>query len=300
MSSSDHPHRTRARDPGGARVTPRDLVLLRFTAEAQPVRAADLAVLSGMSLQMVRRRCRVLRDLGIFATHVVASEDCNYYTLGRRAPPVLERLAVPSERIHVPSGIGKVNLTHHLGSVRLHAALLAGAARAHVDVVEFMHEREVRRMTGAQPGVKVPDAVAVVRPSANDELIAVALEIDTGSEKNPSAVAASKMRPYTATYLRGDALRGTKRWFVAFVCSTTRRLHRLVRAAWEEGVPEGFVYFAVLENIDDRTVLGDAWVTPRLVGETARLVRESPWLVTRAVPKPVTTAGMGDTRNDRP
>src|SRR5690349_17861892 len=106
MPSSEHPHRTKRRDPGGARVTPRDLLLVRFIAEAQPVRAADLAMLTGMSHQMVRRRCRVLRDLGVLTTHVVASEDPNFYTLGRRAVPLLERLAFPSEWIHVPSGIG--------------------------------------------------------------------------------------------------------------------------------------------------------------------------------------------------
>ena len=146
-----HPHRTGRRDPGRARVTPRDLVLLRFVAEAQPVRAVDLAVIAGMSHQTVRRRARTLRDLGLVSTHVVAAESPNFYTLAKGALPILRRLGFPDDRLYVPSGLGKVNVEHHLGAVELHAALHRACSVDNATRLdEFLHERDLRRLTGAR------------------------------------------------------------------------------------------------------------------------------------------------------
>src|SRR5688500_17987594 len=103
MTKSGHPRRTQRRSPGRAQATPRDLsLLLRFISEAQPVRATDLEVASGMSTQMIRRRARVLRDLGLLSIHVVSCEAPNLYTLAPGAVPHLLRLGVSDERIYVP------------------------------------------------------------------------------------------------------------------------------------------------------------------------------------------------------
>jgi len=276
MSTLGHPHRTTPRPPGRARVTPRDLVLLQFVSEAQPVRAVDLATVSGMSLEMVRRRTRVLRDLGVLATHVVSSEVCNYYTLGRAALPHLQRVGAAEDRLHVPKGLGKVNIDHHLGAVHLHAVLLRATAAAQGPrLVEFLHERDVRRATGAGPGVNVPDAVAVLERTNGAQFAAV-IEIDLGTE-NPSFVASTKFVPYAAMQNAGESLRGVADWFVAVVVQGERRLHRLARAAWDAGVPEGFVYLTTRPDISLLTALGDIWKTPAIDGDSAVLIRAAPF-----------------------
>ncbi len=254
------PRRQQARDPGNARLTPRDLSLVLFAREAQPVPTSAFKVLSGMSPDMLHRRLRVLRDLGVLRVEVTALERENLYQLAAGAKPVLERLGLDGEvRRDLPR-----QLDHHLPAVHLHAALrhaLGRSTRFRADSFAFLHERALRRRLEVGPGVTVPDAVFKVT-STHGQTVAVAVEIDTGSE-NPSYVV-KKFTAYAHLRASGAPLFGEPSWSVLVLTPPggTRRLHRLGGAAFASDVPDRLICYGQ-SPVDPATVLlPDGFQTP--------------------------------------
>lgn len=264
-------------DPGRSRVTERDLRGLAFIEKAQPVSTGQYARFLEMG-ESVRRRLRVLRNLGLVVVHTTAVEEENRYTLGAAARPVLsEVLGREPEEIAVLRGIGKTNLPHHGGAVDLYVSLVLAVSRMRgITLDQFLFEAQVRAVTGAAGGALVPDAVAVV-VGANGDRIAVAVEIDLGTI-NPN-VMARKGLAYAELRAAGQPLMSCRSWTVACVVPTERRRNRLALSLYEAGVPEGQWFFAVAPNLTDRTILTPVWWTVRVSGDgqSAKFVPASPF-----------------------
>lgn len=254
------PHRQQARDPGHARLTPRDLSLVLFARDAQPVPTSAFLALSGISRDMLHRRLRVLRDLGVLRVEVTALERENLYQLAPGARPVLERLGLDGE---VPRALPR-QLEHHVPAVHLHACLrraLAKSARFERESFVFLHERELRRRLATAPGVTFPDAALRIT-AVTGETRAVAVEVDTGTE-NPSYVV-RKFEAYARLREAGVPLLGEARWSVLVLTPSggTRRLHRLASAAWTAEVPDHLVYYLGLPLDPDTVLRPDGCLTP--------------------------------------
>lgn len=271
--------RTARKDPGHARVTPREMLALAFIAEAQPITTAHYERLLSLHPRIARRSLQKLRDLGMVTSHVSSLNEPNRITLAPGARPVLAQAFGRSpEEYRLLSGIGKVNLPHHDGSVALAVALTVACARSErFQLTRFLFERDIRAQLGARSGSLVPDAAALLRDRAGRER-AVAFEVDLATE-NPSFFARTKGEGYAALQGAGAPLLGCADWVVCLVAPSERRRNRLALSAWEAGVPEGLWYFAVADQVSDRTFLEPVWWTPRLVegGQGARLVLESPF-----------------------
>lgn len=287
-------------DPGGSRVTPRDLLALRFIAEAQPVTTAQVRRLLGLSEDMAQRRLAVLRDHGLVRVHVEALHAPNRYTLAPGAAATLARLTGASaDEIWVPRGIERLDLAHHEASIDVYVAVAVATTRSgQVRLVRWLFERELRKGAGAGAGVLVPDAVGVFA-GPDGRHVAVAFEVDLGTE-NPSYVATNKGVAYGQLHAQGAPMAGTTAWTVAcVVAAPERRLHRLALALAEAGVPERLWHLALLDALDDRTLLGPAWLTPLVDRARAgvTLAPSSPW---EGVGTGVGTKGpdSSDRRND--
>lgn len=254
--SANVPKRATRRDPAGSQVTPRDLLALRFIAEAQPVTTGQVRRLLDLSEDMAHRRLAVLRDHGLVRVHVPAQHAPNRYTLAPAALPVLARLT-GSEDAWVPRGIDRIDLAHHAATVDVYVALRAATTRSRrVRLSRWVFEREIRKAAGASPGVLVPDAVASFE--IEGRAVAVAFEVDLCTE-NPSFVAA---KPYGQLRAAGTPMLGTTDWSVACVIAgPERRLHRLALAVAEAGAPDGLWHFALLDHLDSRSVLTPTWLT---------------------------------------
>lgn len=284
------PRRQARRDPGGAKVTTRDLLVLQFVAKAQPVATHHLQALMECTLAIARRVGRRLRDLGLLHVHVPDVNGPNYFTLAGSAPPILARVfdRDPSE-FPASRAIGKFNLPHHGGVVDVYAALQVATARSHrLRLLAFHFECDLRRTAGNPHGVQFPDAAALFE-EAGGVRFAVAFEVDLGTE-NPSYVATTKAVPYAELARSGEPLLGERTWRVCCTAPTQRRLNRLAAASWEAGVPEGLWYYAIAPKLNPQVILGASWLTPRVIsgsGEAA-LALESPF---RAV---ITARDLGD------
>lgn len=273
-------------DPGQARVTPRDLLILGFVAQAQPVSTTHVQRLLGLSLPMCRRRLRVLRDLQLLVPHVPQLDGPNWFTLGPRAPGHLARvLDRDLEDFLVPRGL-REELAHHAMVVELYVALCVATARVSgLTLVEFEFERDIRRRLPDARGALVPDAIAVFGDSLGHRY-AVAVEADQGTER-PTWLAAHKGLPYADLQAGGHPIRGCTDWRVVCVTPTERRAHRLAAALYDAGVPDGLWYFAHAAQIDDGNVLTPIWRTVRLdaSASAARLISAT------AFPRTVITSG---------
>lgn len=252
-------------------MTERELALLTFVAEAQPISTEHARLVLEVSAPIARRSIRKLRDLGLIAVHVVSLNELNRLTLTEAGRARLVREG-EDRSLRVVRSPGRVGLLHHERSVDLHAALLAAARRLPgVELLEFLHERDVRRELGAGAGALVPDAVATL--SSNNDKVALAVEIDLGTE-NPSYFARTKIEQYALLHEGGRPLRGVARWCLVVLTESDRRRNRLASAAWEAGVPAGLYYTAVSSELTDQNVFGPVWWTPRAVGASAGLVLE--------------------------
>lgn len=258
------PHRTAKHDPGGARVVPRDLVLLGFLADCAHAPTGVLAALTGMSIDMTRRRIRVLRDLGLVAKTVVAVNAADRVALtpaGRRL--VAEKFGrdvddVPAVRI------GDGPFVHHDMGLTVAVALReAGAKSHHVALRRLLFERGVRAALGAPGGALVPDGFAEF-VNAGGTAHALALEMDAGT-CDPKWVAANKLVVYAEHAAAGGSLLGVASWSVCVVVPTLRRVHQLTAALWSAGVPEHLVYLLPLDAVRAEDILGDVWLTPTAV-----------------------------------
>ena len=271
------PLRTERRDPGGARVMPRDLVLLGFLADAGHASTSALGRLAGMSPDMARRRARALRDLGLVMKTVLAVNAPDRLTLtaaGRRM--VAEKLGRdPASVSAVTLGAGPFR--HHDMNVDLAVTLRIAGARSHAwTLVRHRFERQVRADLKAPGGALVPDGVAVLTSRGGGE-VALALECDAGT-CDPKWVATHKLAVYGAHFSAGAPLFGCARWAVCLVAPTLRRVHQLTTALWREGVPEGLVYLLPEASLTSETILLPTWLTPRAVPGTEDVVlaMESP------------------------
>lgn len=274
------PKRMTRRDPGGSRVTPRDLLALRFIADAQPVTTGQVRRLLGLSEDMAHRRLAVLRDHGLVRVHVQAQHVANRYTLAPAAAPVLARLTGASpEEIWVPRGIDRADLSHHEAAVDVYVAVQQATTRSkRTRLIRWLFEREIRRATGQGAGTLVPDAAGLFERE-DASRFAVVFEVDLGTE-NPNYVATHKGLAYGQLAGAGTPVLGTGDWSVAcVVAAPERRLHRLALATAEVGVPARLWHFALSERLDDRALLGRSWVTPVVdpAANTVSLASSSPF-----------------------
>lgn len=267
--------RTRRREPGGARVTPRDLLLLAAVADASPVTLAPLAGLLGMSREMARRRARALHALGLLEKAVLAMHLPDRLTLtlpGREL--VAEKFGRDLSTLPAVRVTG-ADYRHHDLVVAFAVALrLACARHGTWRVAQVLFEREVRRTLGAPRGALVPDAVAIL---TGPEPFALCLEADTGS-CDPKWVAERKLAVYGEHRAAGHAIFGCASFAVCVVAPSLRRIHALTGAMWRAGVPEGLVYLAPSAGLIADTILTRAWFTPRGIPgtEDVQLTTESP------------------------
>ena len=260
-------------------MTPRDLLALRFIAEAQPVTTGQVRRLLDLSEDMAHRRLAVLRDHGLVRVHVQAQHAPNRYTLAPAALPVLCRLSGSSpEDLWVPRGIDRVDLNHHSAAVDVFVALRSATTRSgRVRLVRWIFERELRKAAGDGVGVLVPDAVGLFELHDGHQ-VAVALEVDLATE-NPNYVGRKALN-YADLRDAAAPMLGTPDWVVAcVVAAPERRLHRLAVAVAEAGVSERLWHFALLDRLDSRAVLGPVWLTPSVdrVANTVALASSSPW-----------------------
>ncbi|MFZ5478961.1 MAG: replication-relaxation family protein [Myxococcota bacterium] len=272
------PRRTERRDPRGAQVTPRDLLLLGFLADAGYASSGALGRLAGMSGDMVRRRLRVLRDLGLVKKHVVALNEPDKVTLtteGRRL--VAEKSG--REVDDIPPGIlGRGSHLHHDMGVDVAVALMVALGLCNIwRLTDYWFERRVRAELGAPGGALVPDAVVHLE-DRNGRAHVLAIEIETGTN-DPKWVAARKLTVYGEHFAERRPLFGCASWSVCIVTRTLAQLHRVTTALWRAGVPEGLVYLLPLPDLDPETVLEDVWSTPRAVpgNEDVALMPASPF-----------------------
>ncbi len=277
----DFPHRTEHRDPGNARVTARDVLLLQLVAQAQPVTGSHIAEFLGMSEEMVRRRVRALHAMKLLEKHVTAAHEPNRITLAPAACPILARaLGRSPEEFHCLRGLSKTNFIHHDGAVRMHVLLAVACARSNsFRLHEFLHEREIRALLGSNAThALIPDAIAVLEHESGTRR-ALCIEVDTASE-NPSWFATHKAAVFARHREHGVSVRGCRDFVVLVTTPSERRRNRLAAASWEQPVipvPEGLLYFADHASLDSRNVLRpDAWWTPRVIDGTPHLVQESP------------------------
>lgn len=272
------PKRTTRREPGRARLMPRELTALAFIAEAQPVATSAYREFLGVSLSVAQRSLRKLRNLGLVRVHVVALELPSHFTITRKAARLLAEGSTHSAETHrVPRGLGKHHLTHHDGAVLLCAAL-HHACRQHGDITlsSFQFEDTIRRTLCLTRHTQVSDAVLTLQCGTGSAL-AWAVEIDQATETVPYIVE-NKAKPYAALQSRGAPLAGVTTWHIACIVPSEARLKRLVTALYEAGIPDGQWYFAVRSDLTANTVLTTAWRTVRTTpgGEQAELVIEPP------------------------
>lgn len=264
-------------------MTVRDLLALRLVGRAGHATASHLAAYIGASNAVARRRLATLRDLGMIVVNITAMEAENRYVLTPRGKArICAHFGVSEDALPIVRGIARTNLRHHDHIVSAFVALSVATARSTTFTLEaFFFEGELRRRLSAKTGGKglVPDAVAVVR-TEDGRRLACAIEVDEATE-NPSLFRSHKAGPLGVARRERRPLVGVESWVVLVLAPSARRAQQLAGACWSDNrVPERLFYFGVADRLDDRTVLDDAnWWTPRLVGERALLVRESPFAV---------------------
>ena len=275
----DCPSRTRRRDPGQSRVTPREILGLEFTSRAQPITTQHYQRLLGVHPRIARGSLQKLRNMGLVKVHLLALHEPNRITLTKKARGVLARaLGRDPGEFRVMNGIGKVRLDHHERTVDLFVALTVACARTRsYRLVDFLLERDIRARIGNPHKSLVPDAIAVVE-GPGGERRSVALEVDLGTE-NVNYVLRSKMEPYASLWQARHPLLGCDQWAVCCSVPKARRRNRLVKAAYEAEIPEGVWYFATTDSITERNILRDVWMTLRVQDDRARLVPESPFSI---------------------
>jgi hypothetical protein len=248
-----------------------------FVKDAQPVSTSAICTAFNMSSDMVRRRTRILKGLGMLTIHVRAMHEENRIVLGTRAPLELTRaFDIDPSEVWVPRGIGKVDLAHHEPSVQLHASFLSATLASDTWDLTWHHERAVRRRMNTR-GARVPDSVALLRNLKTGITHAIIVEVELTN--NPSWVA-SKAEDYADAKDDGAKVWDCANWTVLYVVPSRRRLNRLVSAIWNAGVPEGIAHFIEIKDIKDPSrILTDAPYTTAAVGEDgdrARLAQRHP------------------------
>ena len=275
--STSIPRRAQRQDPGNARVTPRELLGLRFIAELQPVTTSAYRDLLGLSPATGYRSLRKLRDLALLDVHIFSQDVESKFTLAPAARPLLARaFGGPASRWYVPPRPPVGPSPHHESVVRLAGQMHRACGRSgRVAHLEWIGERTLRKRLGGGASARIPDSVALIE-TWDGRTVAFAIECDAATE-NPNTFVADKALDYAALWEAGDPLCGTSSWVVLVVAPSVRRRNRLARAVWVAGVPEGLFYFAAEPELSDRTVLtAEGWLTPRARGDVAELVSEDP------------------------
>lgn len=277
--TSTTPKRGQRGDPGNRRVTPRELLGLRFIAELQPVTTSAYRDLLGMSPGVAYRSLRKLRDLGLLDVHVFSQNAESRFTLAPATRLLLARaFGDPASRWYVPPRPPLGPSPHHESVVRLATQMHRAAGRSgRVAHLEWIGERSLRKRLGGAASARVPDSVALLDTSEG-RTVALSIEVDAGTE-NPNSFVAEKARDYADLWQAGHPLCGAVSWVVLVVAPTVRRRNRLARAIWQAGVPEGLFLFGAEPALSDRNVLtAEGWLTPRSRGQEDELVPEDPLL----------------------
>lgn len=278
MSAAKYQRQVR-QDPGNSRITLRDCLGLALVGRAQPVITSQYARFLGVSNQIACRSLRKLRDHGLVTVHVESLDQESCYSLAPGGARELARQqGLAPEDFPLLRGLGRVG-DHHVTTIDAYVTLELALARCkHARLDRFMFEAELRRRVGGAADALIPDGVAILRFTPEAEPLAFALEVDLGGE-NPSYVSRQKFGPYGDLAAAGEPLCGIRSWRVLVLVPTERRLHSLARAAWTAQAPEGLIYFAVIGDLDDRTILSPVWQTTRLDadGIGASLVQASPF-----------------------
>jgi hypothetical protein len=164
---------------------------------------------------------------------------------------------------------------HHLGVVAVMTALVNTEGSG---LIDFLFERDLRKRMGRVPkGSLLPDAIST--HWRDGWLFALAWEIDTGTERNPSWLVRHKLEPYAELWQARAPMLGCNSWRVLLVAPKLRRLNRLLQASWEAELPEDVLAFALKGEMLEGSITEQVWRVPRLStdGSTATVMRESPW-----------------------
>ena len=265
-------------DPGRTRIVARDVEILRFIIEAQPVRTSHIAGLFGMSFDVTRRRLRVLRDHGLVRVFAQALDEENEVVLapaGKRYAEV--QLGIDPSKLATPRGLGGFTREHHAMGVAFYVAVTNAIRSAPtVKVRHFAFEAELRRLTGNARGAQVPDAAFIIEGPGGRRGFAV--EVDTGSER-AAWVATRKALPYGELHRRGDPLLGERAWAVLFVVPDTKRVAGLARAFLEAAADVTLFFFATADDVASGKIMAGGWRAVEVdeANEEAKLVGRSPF-----------------------
>jgi DNA-binding HxlR family transcriptional regulator len=257
--------RENKRPAGGRRPTKRDHKILHFIARWQPVTTPALKARFGMSIDMVRRRLRALRDLGLVGVYSPVSTQPSVYTLTQRGAALAREHYEAATRHLRTKRPGD-----HANACALAAAHILRDAE-HLGVLDrYETERETRRRLGTVRETRVPDAA--IRLTRGRSL---ALEADLGTER-ASWVARNKGQPYSSYKRAGGTLLGAARWAVLIVTTTARRRNALLSALYDDqDIEEGLFFVKEVATLEAAPL--DAWWTARTVSETqAACVAERP------------------------
>ena len=291
--------RTERRDPGCARLTPRDKLLLHLVARCLTVHTGHIERFLGVSSAVARRRSRTLKNLGLLTCFVPAPYLPNWFAITPKAKEqlVLTLVGEP-EDYRVLRGLPR-HLDHHAMLVDVFIGASLAAARSNrLHLAECLLEWEIRAALGslgARSDIQVPDLTLVVE-NAQGQRLAFAIEVDLGTV-SPN-VMASRLLAYAQARLAGQPLRQVPDWGVLVVCPSVRRRNRLALRFHDEAgaVPEGFVHLAVVDELTERNFfLAEPWRSEQSQPDgTARLVAMSPFAALTKWSVPC-SAGRSDT-----
>lgn len=266
--------RERAHDPGRTRVTGRDLDILGFVGSARVVRTSQVARLFGMSLDLARRRLRVLLRHGLVRVIVEALDEENEVVLSPRGRQMLVDAGADGALLAAPRGLGGFHREHHAAGVSFFVSLRRSLRYSTLVLARYAFEHELRQKVANARDASIPDATFILHGPGGR--MAFAVEIDMGSER-PRWVAKDK-GAYAALRSAGMPLLGEPDWSVLFVTADDKRVAALAAAFLEAGIDMSMFFFATRSALD-ADIINSGWrcITVDHERNEARLVEAQPF-----------------------
>ncbi len=254
---------------------PRDHQILAAVGTLAPASAEDIQRLlfPGTEAEQARRstarrRLGKLCRLGLgrqLRTGNLA--DPAWYALTPLGKERVEEASAGGETaVRTLTGLGRMNLKAHRELNRLRISFVL-AARAHPKLAlrAWLPERELRALAPREQSPLVPDALILFEHQESRTEIALAIELDLGTERHQ--VLRAKVAAYRA--LRGAPLFGSGHWLLVFVVPSARRGDVILRLLHEGGADD-FAALGVLCELGERTVLAEGWYSAK-TGEPVAL-----------------------------
>lgn len=213
--------RTTRPSPGRYKITDRDLELLFAVGRMGFATSHQLNRLFFGDQSTALRRLSKLVAMKLLNVAVVSQDQPNAYTLGSGAAAVLGTAGFPKTELH-KTKVGK-QIDSHLQAIndlRIEF-VLATREPTMLEVQSFLSDLDLRRRTGSQTPVYLPDALITLRTSTSEVVLVV--EVDLGTEG--IAVFQSKVDTTVALWTAGHSCWGAPpgMWRpVVFVPSDTR------------------------------------------------------------------------------